>query len=123
MGQSALPRFAAGTAFGFGAFGSHHSPSARYLSIAMPAVVFCAIVVDTEGGIHTIRSMSRLRASLPVTIAAAAVAARADVPMRVILPDCDATFLDSGYILEDADCSWLQEQRPALAAQGPFSTS
>jgi len=42
-----------------------------------------------------------------VTIAA--VATRADVPMRVILPDCDETFLDYGTILEDADFSWLQE--------------
>ena len=29
--------FAAGASVGFGAFGSHHSPSWRYLSIAMPA--------------------------------------------------------------------------------------
>ena len=38
-----------------------------------------------------------------------AVAARATVSMRVILPDCDATFVDYGIFLEGTDFSWLQE--------------
>lgn len=61
-----------------------------------------AMAVDTGGRIHTIRSMSLWRGSLLVTIAAA------DVPRRINLPGCEATFPDDGSILEDADLPWLQ---------------
>jgi hypothetical protein len=67
------------------------------------------MVVDTGGRIHTIRSMSLLRGSSPATMADVAVAARANAPMRVIPPDCGATFLDYGIFLEGTDFSWLQE--------------
>ena len=67
------------------------------------------MVVDTGGRIHTIRSMSLLRGSLLVTIADAAVAARADVPLPASRTDCNEIFPDCGSIPEDADCSWLQE--------------
>jgi len=67
------------------------------------------MVVDSGARIHTIRSVSLLRGTLPVTRADAAVAARANAPMRVIVPDRGETFPDSGTLLEDADCSWLQE--------------
>ena len=48
----------------------------------------CAPAVDTAGRIHTIRRMSIPGESSLVSAAAAAVAARADVPRRFILPDC-----------------------------------
>ena len=50
---------------------------------------FCAMVVDTGGRTDTIRSMSLLRGPLLVTMAAAAVPARADMPVRIVLPDRD----------------------------------
>jgi hypothetical protein len=67
------------------------------------------MVVDTGDRIHTIRCMSLLRGSLLATTVTAAVAARAGVPMRVILPCRDETCLEYGNILEDADLSWLPE--------------
>ena len=45
------------------------------------------MVVDTGGRTDTIRSMSLLRGPLLVTMAAAAVPARADMPVRIVLPD------------------------------------
>ena len=42
-------------------------------------------------------------------MAAAAVAARTGVSLRLILADCDGTFLDYGIVLESADFSWSQE--------------
>jgi len=47
------------------------------------------MVVDTGGRTDTIRSMSLLRGPLLVTMAAAAVPARADMPVRIVLPDRD----------------------------------
>jgi hypothetical protein len=44
-----------------------------------------------------------------VTITAAAINARADAPMRVILSNCDETLLEYGIIFKDVDISWLQE--------------
>lgn len=67
------------------------------------------MVVDSGGRINTIRSMSLSGGSSLVTIAATAVAARADVSMRVIIPDSDETFLDCGIVLEGTDFSWLRE--------------
>jgi hypothetical protein len=66
-------------------------------------------VVDTAGRITTIHAMSLLGGSVLVPIAAAAVAARAAVSVRVSLPGWDETFLDCGTILEGADFSWLPE--------------
>jgi hypothetical protein len=67
------------------------------------------MVVDTGDRIHTIRIMSLLRGAWLATTATAAVAARAGVPMRVILPGRGETCVECGNILEDADLSWLPE--------------